>query len=1202
MITDNLKYISQKIASTAHNRFPLHAPDIVSLPGSISLAYLLAGVFEHWSSPAYTRSLFEAELDKFNALQGTNLTFADFESIQWIRTINGRIVLPDVIQSLIRRNINGLQYQTTDKTLQQQFLKGIFDQLNTNRPVLLPKEYLEGRLEHLVPGHKEESIHALLTSGCLTLMPDKTHYSFRMVDPHGPFADELAARLWKASLSRQPNVDTLRDYLQKLTDLGPWPHHISKYLTEGEKRQYGELLQAFFAAEPDLENPDVEYTKVLLDSPSDKHINVDSIPTVSLRKPDPYSLVWKAKSLARGGNNIFIIQNARNIYSLGLNLLIQTDFHVGGHYDTVLSLLKDLERPYLALKLYEKISLNHHSLIPYLLCDLATMPLAFLALEDLDYRPDLISGAISQEERLEEVHKWRQEIRTSLVIEALVYLDLHRANKAGIALACYRLLDILLWKAFSGNLDTRVDSRRHQYYLNEYHHYLDLLANRKISVGNQVHSFPLDLDVIQELTALITQRPVYRRSEFLQLGDRQLYHFVELLKVMAAMQVESPSPKEEAQCLETLQKYQSTHLIENFREYLTETEVQVSRWPGDDLQKRPAKRGLQNLFLDIIDWGYLLLTLESEGQFEIVTGLLTSAITSLPAQGVKPFATYLDDLAEKIKTLLRIFLLAYTRINEHRRLYVILPLDKLLPKLESVIAVLAKQYSGTDPLTQSINLFDNSWNFRINYLYSEDLLSLLFKSVNEGRYSLNDGFVADFFRDSLDLDRMLTAINELRSKKAKDALAAQIEAIDLKKFAATSYPHQLTDTLISAANSDKYWKKIGSPLIARLQKQLARKSFHPGNLPFLLYELRLLLAFKSKSLSRLQKTPFPNTTGLLPGQRQYLFARKEFFVAAFQLYHLKAYDDAIGTLNKIVVENSDNPDFAVHRFRAKTLKAVEVKDKSLLLNAYGEWDAYYAALSDETKKTFGRLVHTISSTKIYYYSAVKEYDAIDMIVRDLPDSYKYDLEIVMPITNALRDRHLKSVALSYITDAIDYHISNGTALPEEVIVMSRTVAAEQDIDALKSTIKSLRNLAPKDIPQVFPDAVNRGNNIEEFILRELVYACKIMVEKIEGIREIKKENRLNDLLMAILRGRFGVWGWEPHEQTRIGTAKGGKDAGSADIVIRQSGDTITVIEGLKIENDPPVDIPDKESHRFRTNRAIDFREESGPVTGRILKN
>ena len=75
-----------------------------------------------------------------------------------------------------------------------------------------------------------------------------------------------------------------------------------------------------------------------------------------------------------------------------------------------------------------------------------------------------------------------------------------------------------------------------------------------------------------------------------------------------------------------------------------------------------------------------------------------------------------------------------------------------------------------------------------------------------------------------------------------------------------------------------------------------------------------------------------------------------------------------------------------------------------------------------------------------------------------------------------------------------------------------------------------------------------------------------MLEKIEGVRQINHENLFNDLLLAILRLRFPVWGWEIVDQARVGTSPGGKDAGEADFLIQASGYNIALWEALILKD------------------------------------
>ena len=74
-------------------------------------------------------------------------------------------------------------------------------------------------------------------------------------------------------------------------------------------------------------------------------------------------------------------------------------------------------------------------------------------------------------------------------------------------------------------------------------------------------------------------------------------------------------------------------------------------------------------------------------------------------------------------------------------------------------------------------------------------------------------------------------------------------------------------------------------------------------------------------------------------------------------------------------------------------------------------------------------------------------------------------------------------------------------------------------------------LKPKNISLVTPENINDQRNLNEFILYEIIQATRVLLDKIQSIQQIRDEDRFNDLLLAILRLRFPIWGWSIQNRT-----------------------------------------------------------------------
>lgn len=248
----------------------------------------------------------------------------------------------------------------------------------------------------------------------------------------------------------------------------------------------------------------------------------------------------------------------------------------------------------------------------------------------------------------------------------------------------------------------------------------------------------------------------------------------------------------------------------------------------------------------------------------------------------------------------------------------------------------------------------------------------------------------------------------------------------------------------------------------------------------------------------------------------------------------------------------------------------------LLKQAKQDWDNFVENLTNEEKKELSLFSESIDSNNLHYFMASKDAARFDQTINRLSKKHLYDDELISIIYNYYFERGLHELAFDYINKAHKYYSENQLDIPPVIAELKEHYPDENTIRKLKLILGNLSNQREDDIPKILPNNLNGKTNLSEFILNELVQASKIMISKIESIKQITHENRFNDLLLAILKLRLPIWGWSIEDQPRVGTTliqkqkdgsvKGGKDAGSADFVIQSSGLQIALWEGLILKD------------------------------------
>ena len=238
-------------------------------------------------------------------------------------------------------------------------------------------------------------------------------------------------------------------------------------------------------------------------------------------------------------------------------------------------------------------------------------------------------------------------------------------------------------------------------------------------------------------------------------------------------------------------------------------------------------------------------------------------------------------------------------------------------------------------------------------------------------------------------------------------------------------------------------------------------------------------------------------------------------------------------------------------------------DKELLIQANHEWETFLSTLSTAEKKTgLPEVQEEIFVNRLHYLATIEEWIEFDQIVNRLSKKHLFSQELIPTIYNSYTGRGMYEMAFGYIMDADKNLKGTGEAVTPEVKTILENFLDRNIILKLKETFAQIRNLQPNDLVAIVPPILNDKRALSDFILGEIVQAGKIVIEKIHGIQQITHENRYNDLLLAILRLRFPIWGWEIIDQPRTGSSPGGKDAGEVDLLVRAGGETITLFEAL----------------------------------------
>jgi hypothetical protein len=1133
-----------------------------------TLARLLAALtFRDRSKP-----VFEELLRDFNDRQGATLTYAEFEDSGWVRCINGEVLLPSVVKYFVWQ-IGYCEQEgkplalPPGKTQDLAFLREFYEQYYHEVRLTIAASELTALLAEFA----SPSVTATFLLERDVLGEKDGQYYWRGGNYVLHLRNEIAAALWLLTTGEEATENQFRQYVRQLYSAGIWPHDLRQFLTPLQTDRLSELATEVLLNEPDLVNTGREFRKIWLDPLSyhDRQLTSET-PHVVLASNTSAALIQTMAYHQRWMHETFDYQANRRFYSLLVRLALGYDSLQPDPCANTIRLLKAVDRPYVVWKVFQKLHHLGAPAIPYLLEDPELTPLAFSALTKLS----LSKFLVPESENRAELHRQQREFLGELWLELFgLYLD-----KAALGIQAFEEMGLavgaILYERAS-NAFARPTGHGDSYAEQQasttvYHKALTALGEKRSSGDTYYLGAQLPPKLIDELfsgisTALrASARPV--RFEYLTINLAAIDLAIRLVQFGARATAHAeaelePAPEAESDKL-------LGHLRQLLDDYYGTTELAVAEYSSPDLVLKPARRGIDYFSVELVAWGYLFCQFR---RLHLLDDLATKFLRALQLNRTTPQGKY-DEVnqreADKLRFFLRTLLLAYLDIRAQQSTLELegLPAADTLAWLEKKIEQVAARHSRDDLPQGRLDLFEESLSLGRD-AQGTSLTTLLYRCLNLFRGASRRQFIEHFFNQSLELGRMLAAINALDSPDLQQVVAEKIAQVDVEAFIKSKFSvTDLEETLLEAVNSAAHWE-FAEPLLKRVQRHFEDIAYY-NERQDLLFEIELLLLYKRKEGAQLQALKIPRSPMHSTHEDKELIRLKEYFVGLHVLYNEKGFDEAIAVLERLSAHDTVTIRYAYQLYRARTLKAINTAgtDLMLLQRAQQDWETFISKLDATQNQAKAALLEAVDGNSLHYYAHFGPPEQFDQAVSRLPTAYLIDEELVPVIYTVYQRRGLYELAYSYLDKATHHYLDNQETVPAKIHQLRSQAADYKAVEHLKNLLEGLANRRADLIPQILPERLNGHRELNEFILQELVQAARVMVEKIAGVRQITGENQYNDLLLAILQHRFAVWGWSLHDQPRIGTSEAGKDAGEADLLIRSAGNAIALVEALNLKD------------------------------------
>jgi hypothetical protein len=925
-----LKSISTRLELVCRkdNTYKEHSNPVIAEENlKYGLAMFIAKLIYNMQFVVTNKELFIKEIESYNYSNKTSLSIIQYENLTWIRVINEELK----ISSVISRSLSAIiQSSFTDKPFDNEtielsrFLKEFSDKYFHKNAYIHSKQ-----LNDLLNQNTNSEITVDFLLGKGILGNHKTAdglFEWRRNEYTRYLKDEIAASLWLITFQdKNYSLLKFRDYTRRLSRFGIYNDSLKKYLPYQDILKLNELIVELIHNEEDILNSELEIKKVFFDSDTYNHIKIDSIPpSITYDSDNSYDLILKIKYHERRYDSLTEFVGQRSFYGLLLRTLIANDANEMTPYHHIRSLMEDVSRPYIVLYLFWELK-RHAEIIPYLLMNDSLTPITFLLIDELDFNMDVLKEHDSREIMDREIvsikNQFWEELFQYFIDKIKYYKDYEMYGKQ-----VGQILKQVAREVFSfHNHNYQLSLIKHQIFYNRYTGTLNKLIDTRL---NSPESYPdkgfrptiLSLILEAFVSEIIEFHYNYSPNEARSLHLDNIDLLIEALKLSNKLILNKEIDIDENE-LNSIQFKITNRIFEILGKYYTDDLVKVTNAIGEVIEIK-THRSMIDFGLEIVDWGFLYLFFQ---KFKLLSKYNSIVIGSLVFDNTEK-EKYSDQNLEQTKKIqihLKSLLIAHIYVvkNKHNYDYSLFDTNDCIRILEEAIVYYSFKYNINEIPNQQVDAFDETFLFN-NDIYKKYLNSLLYESVNLFSLQNQSDFVSKFFEKSIDIGRMLTAINRLESRGPRDVIVTKMNSIPVESFLNTRMDAtHLENTLIEAINSNEHFDKV-NPLLDKLEKYFERINRDDDNVRVFIFRIKLLLAFKRKDINELHSIEIPKPQYTFGKGQETNSRTKEYYLALFNLYNNKNYDKAIESLQNLLTQEPQNIDYAFRLYKARLLKAL----------------------------------------------------------------------------------------------------------------------------------------------------------------------------------------------------------------------------------------------------------------------------------------
>lgn len=1099
-------------------------------------------------------------INDHNEKNNSSINLDLFKEKKWIRVILDSIEFPAQVSRYFRLLEKGDAYSLPPE--EQTLLKFLYDFKKTSETNIrvIAKDKVQKVLS-------KTELQLLIDRGILK--PGKKQFTITNNEYFNYLKNELTAAIWlELSKTEENNSEKIKRFVNIIIRFGIyWPDRLSDYFEDHELNAIQILAYQILIKEEDLLNNGHEFIKTWLDAPLDSNISLD-------KEPPAFEIIGETTHqlykhiLELKKRNYWLYQETDTVrlkYGLLLTLIFQTvriNKHGSNNCQVIFNLLNDVKRPYLIYHSCEIIEIYYQHLTPYFLTDINTSALSFNLLREIKFKENVTHKDFNDTY----LNRKENELKTQFFKSQFdLFLDKISLNQITDKNVSVQLYNVLLDQAINFYNNTTFSNQVvHQEERKRFEYFIKVFSEKRVT-GHfngiiRPRIFPKFLSSIIE--NLIEEQE--KNNQYLGFNCPKFELIFQIANLSNVNILENELTPEEgteltAKCVALVENWNKL-----FLDYFVIDFIDVLNPENKKYEKQRITRLTIPRSIEILNWGYFWAYINEYG---LLRNLLAQLRDSLILDNTD-LSHVSDTNAEtntKLKFLVKSLALGINEIerNKPKFTYSFQGIESLLNELQIFLQELTIRHCVTDLQNQRLNIFDQKLSFSNNDLYHVPAIKLVFNALNKNEKQSCLNFHKALLSNDLNLLFLLTVINLSESQEIVDLLTERINQIDVEEYIkSVSNVDQWKNAIVEALHSSNHFE-IAIPIISKIEAWMEKVKIGRDQYSNLIFRTKLMLAFKQKKVEDIinLKAPAQHHVSLSPNP---LEEQKKYYLALHWGYNENNFLKADEIFQQLISDNPRDTNSHYNIFHLGTLYHIAEGNTQELIRLKNNWEQFAQSAEELGVKDDLKIIQpNINYTLLYHHCHFKDYDGIDRIIQNLDPILKYDRPIIEYIFQSYLDRELPINAHSYLTSIEEYNQGKDSQIIELVQLLRERIDSADLIVKLKAAYSQIYGMSYKDLPKLVPSKINGKSNIQEFILKELLSASLILIEKINSVNEIRFENKYNDLLLAILRLRFAVWGWEISDQARAGSSNSnGSDLGELDIVIREGGSSICLIEAL----------------------------------------